>query len=59
MGANRKKQLLTANQEEDRNIRQLEKLLRINQKRRGKTKPKSIPKSFREDGLGCILLTSA
>ncbi|XP_034243707.1 nucleolar MIF4G domain-containing protein 1 homolog [Thrips palmi] len=55
MGANRKKQLLAANEDEDRHIRHLEKLLKINQRRRGKAKPNGIPKSFKEDGLGYLL----
>lgn len=51
MAIARQKQLLEANQEEDRNIRQLAKLLKLNRR-----KTKSIPKSFKEDGLDCILL---
>ncbi|KAJ8969086.1 hypothetical protein NQ317_016331 [Molorchus minor] len=42
----RNKQLLEANFEEDRNIRHLEKQLKLN-----KRKSKSIPKSFAEDDL--------
>ncbi|XP_026285049.1 nucleolar MIF4G domain-containing protein 1 [Frankliniella occidentalis] len=50
MLANRKKLLLAANKEEDRNIKHLEKLLRLN-----RSKKKSLPKSFADDGLGYLL----
>lgn len=50
MKKHRKKQLLDANLEEDRNIKQLEKQLKLN-----KRKSKSIPVSFSRDGLDCIL----
>ncbi|KAK3923785.1 Nucleolar MIF4G domain-containing protein 1 [Frankliniella fusca] len=49
MLANRKKQLLAANKEEDRNIKHLEKLLRLNRSKR-----KSLPKSFADDGLDLL-----
>lgn len=48
MQKQRAKQLSDANIEEDRNIKQLEKQLKLN-----KHKSKSIPKSFTEDGLDC------
>lgn len=48
MHKQRTKQLLNANIDEDRNIRQLEKQLKLN-----KRKSKSVPKSFAEDGLDC------
>lgn len=35
--------------QEDRNIKQMEKLLKLN-----KRKSKSMPKSFLDDGLDCI-----
>lgn len=54
MESSRRKQLIAANEDEDRNIRQLEKLLNLN--RRKGSKAKSLPKSFSEDGLGCILI---
>ncbi|CAH0394215.1 unnamed protein product [Bemisia tabaci] len=50
MALARRKQLMQANDEEDRNIRQLEKLLKLNKK-----KQKSIPKAFKEDGLDYLL----
>lgn len=46
----RNKQLLTANKEEDKEIKKLEKLLNLN-----KRKSKKIPSSFVSDGLDCIL----
>lgn len=48
----RKKVLKDANKEEDREIKKLEKQLKLN-----KRKSKSIPKSFTDEGLDCILLT--
>lgn len=57
MQKSRKKQLLAANEEEDRNIRHLEKLLHLN-RRKGNQK-KTLPKSFADDGLGCILVAVA
>ncbi|XP_018561750.1 nucleolar MIF4G domain-containing protein 1 homolog [Anoplophora glabripennis] len=50
MTKQRMKQLLDANVDEDRNIKQLEKHLKLN-----KRKSKSIPKSFTEDGLDYLL----
>jgi nucleolar MIF4G domain-containing protein 1 len=50
MNKQRKKQLLQANLEEDRNIKQLEKQLKLN-----KRKSKSIPTSFATDGLDYLL----
>lgn len=50
MQKQRAKQLSDANIEEDRNIKQLEKQLKLN---KHKSKSKSIPKSFTEDGLDC------
>lgn len=47
----RSKQLLDANKEEDRIIKQLEKQLGLN-----KRKSKALPKSFVEEGLDCMLL---
>jgi nucleolar MIF4G domain-containing protein 1 len=52
MNKQRKKQLLQANLEEDRNIKQLEKQLKLN-----KRKSKSIPTSFATDGLDCIFFS--
>lgn len=49
----RRRQLKEANLEEDRNIKQLEKQLKLNKK-----KTSSISKSFSSDGLDCILLKS-
>lgn len=46
----RSKQLLYANKEEDKIIRQLEKQLGLN-----KRKSKALPKSFVEEGLDCKL----
>lgn len=46
MSAKRKKQMIAANEEEDKNIKKLEKLLKLN-----KRKSKSLPKSFTDDGL--------
>lgn len=46
----RSKQLLKANEDEDKEIRKLEKLLNLN-----KRKSKKIPSSFVSDGLDCIL----
>lgn len=46
----RKKQLKQANEEEDRNIKFLEKQLKLN-----KRKAKNIPASFKEDGLDYLL----
>lgn len=51
MAKQRKELLHKANDEEDKNIRRLEKQLGLN-----KRKSKSTPKSFTEDGLDCILL---
>lgn len=51
MRKSRKKQLVEANLEEDKNIKHLEKQLKLN-----KRKSKGIPKAFAEDGLDCILL---
>lgn len=53
MRQSRKKQLLAANEDEDRNIKHLEKLLRLNRHKGGKKK--SLPKSFADDGLGYLL----
>ena len=54
----RKKLLIEANIEEDKNLKKLEKQLHLN-KRKGKTNSekdiKKMPKSFIEDGLGYIL----
>lgn len=50
MGMQRKKQLKEANREEDKVIKKLEKQLKLN-----KRKTKSIPKSFVDEGLDCIL----
>lgn len=47
----RKKQLISANLEEDRTIRQLEKQLKIKKRKNNK----STSKSFASDGLDCIL----
>lgn len=53
MQKQRNKQLKQANAEEDRNIRQLEKQLKLH-----KRKTKSMPKSFASDGLDCILFSA-
>lgn len=53
MQKQRTKQMKQANEEEDRNIRHLEKQLKLH-----KRKSKSIPKSFASDGLDCILFIS-
>ncbi|KAI4456503.1 cell cycle control protein cwf22-related [Holotrichia oblita] len=50
MQKQRSKQLLEANLEEDRNIKRLEKQLKLN-----KRKSKSIPKTFASEGLDYIL----
>lgn len=50
MQKQRSKQLIEANLEEDRNIKRLEKQLKLN-----KRKTKSIPKTFASEGLDCIL----
>ncbi|KAK4873571.1 hypothetical protein RN001_012931 [Aquatica leii] len=50
MRRQRNEQLLSANAEEDRNIKRLEKQLHLN-----KRKSKSTPKSFIEDGLDYLL----
>ncbi|CAH0564818.1 unnamed protein product [Brassicogethes aeneus] len=50
MTKQRKKQLLEANVMEDRNIKKLEKQLKLN-----KRKGKGVPKSFDTDGLGYLL----
>ncbi|XP_045478475.1 nucleolar MIF4G domain-containing protein 1 homolog [Harmonia axyridis] len=50
MAGQRKKQLLMANEEEDRNIKMLEKRLKLNKK-----KSKGLPKMFVESGLDYIL----
>lgn len=50
MAKQRKKQLHMANEDEDRNIKSLEKQLGLN-----KRKSKSTPKSFVEDGLDYLL----
>jgi len=50
MAKQRRAQLLAANKEEDREIKRLEKLLKLD-----KRKKKTIPKSFYADNLGCIL----
>lgn len=50
MKKQRAKQLKQANLEEDRNIKMLEKQLKLN-----KRKTKSVSKSFASDGLDCIL----
>lgn len=50
MDEQRIKQLMQANVEEDRAIKRLEKQMKIN-----KRKSKSLPASFGEDGLDCIL----
>ncbi|XP_037591874.1 nucleolar MIF4G domain-containing protein 1 [Cebus imitator] len=52
--AARKRALLAANEEEDREIRKLERCLGLN-KRRKKDGGSSIPLSFARDGLGYIL----
>ena len=51
MERSRKKQLIKANEKEDRIIKDLEKRLHLN-----KRKSKTTPKSFTDDGLDCILL---
>ena len=51
MRKQRHKQLIEANEAEDRNIKQLEKKLKLN-----KRKSKSMPASFSKDGLDCILV---
>ena len=51
MQKQRIKQLIRANKDEDKEIKKLEKQLKLN-----KRKSKSVPKSFAEDGLDCILL---
>lgn len=48
MSENRKRQLIEANAEEDKNIKRLEKQLKLN-----KRKSKAIPRSFVDDGLDC------
>lgn len=48
MRKQRSKQLLEANREEDKIIRQMEKQLGLK-----KRKSKSLPKCFTEDGLDC------
>lgn len=50
MARQRKKLLKVANLDEDRNIKQLEKQLKLN-----KRKSKNISKAFSSDGLDCIL----
>lgn len=50
MMKHRSKQLLDANKEEDKIIKQLEKQLGLN-----KRKTKTLPKSFVEEGLDCKL----
>ncbi|KAL1497289.1 hypothetical protein ABEB36_008279 [Hypothenemus hampei] len=50
MSKQRREQLLKENEEEDKNIKRLEKLLKLN-----KRKSKSIPKSFVDDGLDYLL----
>lgn len=50
MQIKRRQQLREANKQEDKLIKRLEKHLRLN-----KRKTKSVPKSFTEDGLDCIL----
>lgn len=47
----RKKALLEANVKEDKEIKKIEKQLKLN-----KRKSKSVPKSFIDEGLDCILL---
>lgn len=51
MNKQRNKQLVQANLEEDRNIKRLEKQLKLN-----KRKSKAVPASFSNDGLDCILI---
>lgn len=51
MNKQRHKQMIEANWEEDKNIKKLEKQLKLN-----KRKTKSIPKTFAEDGLDCKYL---
>lgn len=50
MQKERKKQLQMANKDEDKNIKQLAKQLRMNRR-----KSKSMPKAFATEGLDCIL----
>ena len=52
--AKRKKELQRANIEEDKNIKRLEKQLKLN-KRKGKDKEIRLPNSFAEEGLDYIL----
>lgn len=51
MNRQRKKQLMNANEEEDRIIKALEKKLKMVKRR-----TKSLPKAFKDEGLDCILL---
>lgn len=50
MHKQRRKQLKMANEVEDRNIKKLEKQLKLN-----KRKSKAVPQSFASDGLDCML----
>ena len=50
----RKRELRRANKEEDKNIKKLEKQLRLN-KRKGKDKNIRLPSSFAEEGLDYLL----
>ncbi|KAJ9584417.1 hypothetical protein L9F63_021237 [Diploptera punctata] len=50
MKKQRLKQLIKANEDEDKEIKKLEKQLKLNKRKR-----KSVPRSFVEDGLGYVL----
>jgi len=50
MKKHRAEQLKLANQEEDKNIKKLEKLMKMN-----KRKSKKLPRAFVDEGLDCIL----
>ena len=52
--ARRKKDLHRANQLEDKNIKKLEKQLKLN-KRKGKDKENKLPRSFADEGLDYLL----
>lgn len=52
MKQRRGEQLKQANEEEDKNIKQLEKLMKMN-----KRKSKKLPRAFVDEGLDCILFT--
>lgn len=53
MKQRRGEQLKLANDEEDKNIKHLEKLMKMNRR-----KSKKLPKAFVDEGLDCILFTS-